>query len=306
MRGSVYFQSGELTKYVFVEGAKKEEKLNPRHENYQKISSYKTMEAYRNVWSNFLNYLLKHWKIKNFELISSEHIVDYVMYKIEYYPSIDYLKKIISALGKLEIALKNLTKEIYGEVRDFDFSIRLSLLKEIKNLNFVSDNYRNRAYVKPISLIQNLDEPIHMLAAMMQYEGGARIEGIALIKKEQLVGVVWDDITKSKKYALINKEKGGREGIIYISLNSGELLEQHFEINKTFKINRQKYYNDIKQACIKNGEVPEGSHGFRWCFAKRRMLECAKAGLTYQESLSFVSNEMKHNRKEITSHYLCM
>ena len=54
MRGSVYYQSSQLVKQIFQEGAKKEDKINPNHEYYQMVSSYKTMESYRRVWNNFL------------------------------------------------------------------------------------------------------------------------------------------------------------------------------------------------------------------------------------------------------------
>ena len=74
MRGSVYYQSSQLVKQIFVEGAKKEDKINLNHEHYQVVSSYKSMETYRNIWNNFFNYLLEHWKIKDFEKIESEHL----------------------------------------------------------------------------------------------------------------------------------------------------------------------------------------------------------------------------------------
>ena len=84
MRGSIYYQSSQLVKQIFESGAKKENRINPNHEHYQKVASYKTMESYRNIWNNFFNYLLEHWKIKDFEKIESEHIAAYMEYKIEY------------------------------------------------------------------------------------------------------------------------------------------------------------------------------------------------------------------------------
>jgi hypothetical protein len=97
MRGSVYYQSAQLAKLVFEAGAKKEDRINPKHPHYQKVASYQTMESYRNVWNNFFNYLKEHWCIKDYEKISSEHITAYLDYKIEYYPSKQYLQKIVSA-----------------------------------------------------------------------------------------------------------------------------------------------------------------------------------------------------------------
>ncbi|MCG3707332.1 hypothetical protein L5F43_12710 [Aliarcobacter butzleri] len=153
MRGSVYYQSSQLVKQIFKAGAKKEDKINPNHEHYQMVSSYKTMESYRRVWENFFNYLLEHWKIKDFEKIEAQHIEAYMDYKIEYYPSKQYLEKISAALGKLEIALKNFSKNIHKIEKDYDFSIRQAILDQARDLKFVANNYHNRAYNNPELLI---------------------------------------------------------------------------------------------------------------------------------------------------------
>ena len=137
MRGSVYYQSSQLVKQIFVEGAKKLDRVNPNHDHYQMVASYKTMESYRNIWDNFFNYLLEHWKIKDFEKIESEHIASYMDYKVEYYPSKQYLEKISAALGKLEIALKLFSKNISKLEKDYNFSIRQTILDEAKDLKLV-------------------------------------------------------------------------------------------------------------------------------------------------------------------------
>ena len=304
MRGSVYYQSSQLVKQIFQEGLKKEDKINPNHEHYQMVSSFKTMESYRRVWNNFFNYLKEHWKIKDFEKISSEHVHAYMDYKIEYYPSKQYLEKISAALGKLEIALKNFSKNIHNENREYDFSIRQTILNEARDLKLVASNYHNRAYNNPELLISNLKNPINQLAAKIQLEGGARIEGVALIKPEQLLGIKIDKVTKIEKGSIYTKEKGGKQGEVLVLLETYKELENYISINSKFKINRQDYYNDIKQAALISREIAEGSHGLRWNFAKRRMFEYGKAGYSYSDSLQQVSYEMKHNRASITEHYL--
>lgn len=262
------------------------------------------MESYRNIWNNFFNYLQEHWGLKDFEKISSEHVVAYMDYKIEYYPSKQYLEKISAALGKLEIALKLFAKNIHVAERDYDFSIRQTILDEARDLKLVAKNYYNRAYINPTLLISNLKNQLHILAAKIQYEGGARIEGVALIKKEQLLGMKIDSIASIKKGILFTKEKGGKEGEVLVSLQTYDELQNYLSKNPKFKINRQAYYEDIKQAATQASENPEGSHGLRWNFAKRRMFEYAQAGYNYAESLQQVSYEMKHNRASITEHYL--
>ena len=304
MRGSVYYQSAQLVKQVFEAGAKKEDKINPDHEHYQFVSSYKTMESYRAVWNNFFNYLLEHWKIKDCEKINSEHIAAYMDYKIEYYPSKQYLEKISAALGKLEIALKLFSKNVSKLEKDYDFSIRQKMLDNARDLKQVANNYHNRAYSNPNFLILNLKDSMHKVAATMQLEGGARLEGVALIKAEQLLGTKVDSITNKEVGIVLTKEKGGKEGEVLVSLDTYTDLESYIlEYNK-FKINRQKYYNDLKQAAIASNETPEASHGLRWNFAKRRMFEYGKAGYSYEDCLQQVSYEMKHNRASITQHYL--
>ena len=304
MRGSVYYQSFQLAKQIFEAGAKKEDRTNPNHEHYQKVASFKTMESYRNIWNNFFNYLKEHWNIKDFEKIESEHIQAYMEYKVEYYPSKQYLEKISASLGKLEIALKLFSKNISKHEKDYDFSIRQTILDNARDLKLVANNYHNRAYSNPELLISNLKNPLHKIAAKIQYESGARIEGVALIKSEQLIGVKIDFITKSKKKAIFTKEKGGKEGNVLVSCDTYEELEKVILRDGKFKIKRQDYYNDLKQAATASNETPEASHGLRWNFAKRRMFEYGKAGYSYEDCLQQVSYEMKHNRASITQHYL--
>ena len=304
MRGSVYHQSAQLAKQIFEVGVKKEDRINPNHPHFHKVASYKTMETYRSIWNNFFNYLIEHWGIKDFEKISAEHIAAYMDYKIEYYPSKQYLEKISAALGKLEIALKHFVKAIYNEDRNYDFSIRQTLLDEARDLKYVSNNYHNRAYINPTLLIQNLQNPLHQLAAKIQHEGGARIEGVALIKQEQLLGTKLDTITNVKKGIIFTKEKGGKEGEVLVELETYHELVAHLSQLNTFKVSRQAYYNDIKRSAFASGEIAEASHGLRWNFAKRRMFEYSLIGYSYEESLQEVSYEMKHNRAVITKHYL--
>lgn len=305
MRGSIYYQSAELTKAIFCAGATKLERIDPTHPNFQKVSSYKTMESYRNIWNNFFNYLKEHWHIKDMEEIGSEHIVAYMDYKLEYYPSKQYLEKISAALGKLEIALTYYTKAKYGEERNYNFSIRQSLLNSARNFDLVADNYHNRAYADPLALINALKEnPWHHIAARIEYEGGARVEGCALIKKEQLLGYKYDPITKEQKGVILTKEKGGKVGEILISETTYRRVESCIALYDVFKLKRSAYYQSIKKACQTLNIPSEGTHGLRWNFAKRRMFEYAQAGYSYEQSLQSVSWEMKHNRAYITEHYL--
>ena len=306
MRGSVYYQTAQLTKVIFKDKSKKENRVNSNHDEYGCVSSYKTMETYRNVWNNFFNYLKEHFKLKNCEYITAEHIEHYIEYKIEYYPSKQYLEKIVSALGKLELALNRYSQSKYDDPMHYDFKIRSKLLKQARDLKHVANNYTNRVYDNPYALISLLTTKEHQIAATIQFEGGARSEGVTLIKKEQLKGLTVDEITNAQKGVLETKEKGGKVGDVLISTQTYELLENYFEEHQTnrFKIKYQEYVNDIRTACLLMNIKPKGSHGFRWTFAQNRVREYQQHGYTYEQALQGVSWEMKHYRASITEHYL--
>ena len=304
MRGSVKFQTAELTKIIFQEGAKKEDKIDPNSIHFSKVSSYQTMSSYRQIWNNFFHYLKEHWRINNCENIEGQHVAAYMDYKIEYYPSKQYLEKISAAIGKLQIALTYYTEAKYGEPKDYDFSVRQKILNGARNLRLVADNHHNRAYANPVAIIKLFTNPLHQLAGFIQLEGGARLEGVGLIKKEQLKGYTIDVITNKQVGVIKTKEKGGKEGDVFISADTFGLLSDYIKEYGTFKISRQKYMGEIREICRSLGINEDGSHGFRWNFAQNRLYEYAQAGYTYEQSLQLVSNEMKHNRAGITEHYM--
>lgn len=304
MRGSVYYQTAQLTKAIFVEGAKKEDRIDPSNPHYQCIASYKTMETYRNVWNNLGNYLKEHWKLKDFERITPEHIEAYFEYKVEYYPTKQYIEKISSALGKLEQALNRFSSNKYTKPYIYDFQIRQQLLHSAKKLKNLADGYHNRVYADPYLIINSLEDEKHKIAALIQLEGGARSEAVTLINEEQLKGIKKDKITDILKCIITTKEKGGKVGDIWISLSTYSLINQHFKDSNQFRINYQKYADDIRNTCIRLNIKPEGSHGFRWTFAQNRIREYQDNDYTYEQALQGVSWEMKHHRASISEHYL--
>jgi len=306
MRGSVYYQTSQLAKQIFVEGAKKYEKTDPNHEYYQCVSSYKTMESYRNVWNNLGNYLKEHWKLKDFEQITTEHVDAYISYKIEYYPSTQYLEKIVSALGKLEIALEKFSLNIKGKYKEYNFEIRKNKLHYAKVQNLVADGYHNRVYANPEKIINSLSQFKHRIAGAIQYLGGARSEGVTLIKPDQVHRAdTPDEMENFLTHIIITKEKGGKEGAVWINVNVYNALMNHFEENNgIFRVSYPEYAKDIRQTCLRLGISPHGSHGFRWNFAQRRVRAYQNHGYSYEQALQGVSWEMKHFRASITEHYL--
>lgn len=304
MRGSISWQTGELVKVIFKEGVKKENRVNPEHSSFQCITSYSSMKTYRAVWDNFGHYIKQYWYIKDFEEITGEHIEAYMLYKIEDYPSASYLSKISSALGKLEIALKRYTQIKYGEPQHYDFQMRQLHLTMAKSLNWVYDGYHSRVYDDPYKLIVNLPNYKSRAAAMMQLSGGARAEGISLIRAEQLHGYKFDSITKKEVGIIETREKGGKVGDILVWVDTYRQIEEIIAKEGRFKINYKSYADEIRKTCLLLNIPCHSTHGFRWTFAQRRIREYQRAGYSYEEALQAVSYEMKHYRLSISEHYL--
>ena len=303
MRGSIYYQTGQLTKVIFEEGAKKHDKNCDLSESYQKVSSFTTMETYRRTWNNFGIFLRDEYDIKNFEKVTSEHIEGYMLSKVDALKSKQYLEKISSALGKLGIALELFNQKVKGKYVSFDFSIRQEVLNHIRSEELVYDGYHNRAYQEPTVIIENLTSKKHQLAAQIQLCSGCRFEGIGFMRKSQLKGLSFDTVTKSDVWIVETKEKGGKVGEIYLTHELYLELQEYILVDGFFKIDYQEYAKDIRSTCKFLDIKPEGTHAFRWCFAQNRIKEYQVNSYTYDQALLGVSQEMKHNRISISEHY---
>src|SRR5271157_1366048 len=169
MRGSVKWQTGQLARALFEEGVSKAQRMDPG-EKQGKISSYRTMETYRDVWNDFGTFAKEAMGVRDFEKVDGDHVEFFMRAKMDEGVSKQYLEKITSALGALERALERFTAEKYGAAKDYDFSQRLEVLHEAK-ADGLKDGYHDRAYLNPERVIEYLKEAEHRLAAQLQREG---------------------------------------------------------------------------------------------------------------------------------------
>ena len=225
MRGSVYYQTSQLVKVIFNEGSSKVNRTDKDHMEFKTVSIFKTMETYRTVWNNLFNYLKEHWKIKNCELITEDHIYSYFSYKIEYYPFYQYAKKIVSALMKLEFALNKYSRQKYISPIKYNFKELAFYLSNSKKTNLVVVNNKSRSYTNALLVIENIQSRNHKLAARIQLESGARSEAVTLINLTQLKGLKIDEFTKEEKGIITTKEKGGKVGDVFVKKNTYIELE---------------------------------------------------------------------------------
>jgi hypothetical protein len=262
------------------------------------------MEAYRQIWNNFGHYLRDVWGIKNFENVESQHVEDYIESKIIDGASKQYIEKISSAFSKLEVALTQFSAQYSRASEVYDFKNKIKVIARHKKSGKIEKNYHNRAYIHPQKIIDNLSNPLFKLAAIIQCDGGTRFKGVRKIKMSQMKGTKIDEITGRFVGIIETKEKGGRVGDVLVEIDTYASLEKVLLRENEFRIDYGKYAKSIRDTCELLDVECHGSHGFRWNFAKRRFVEYQHVGYGYDESLSKVSTEMKHNRTYITEHYL--
>lgn len=266
------------------------------------VYSYNTADAYRDVWRALLGHAKAEYGVKDIEKLSGEQVGTYFESKIDQGVAHATFMQYASAIEKLETAL-NRYAENHNTNREYSFTLELEEARHEAHLEL--DRFEgSRAYANPEKLINAIRDSRHNLAACIQCEVGARVHETSLIKSDQLRGFREDKITgRVKGYAAI-KGKGGKPNEIGLSQETFQRLESHIGNNGEFRVDKDKYRSDLRAASAETEQKYTGSHGLRWSYAQKRFMEMQRHGLTYEQALSLVSDEMGHERSDITEHYL--
>jgi len=337
MRGSVKWQVTQLVKLIFEKELSKIKRRDEEDDRYNFVTQNTTMQTYKLVWIEFAAYAKKYFDVKDVENLSNTHVEAFMNHKLSSQISKQTIEKISSALGKLEFALTYFSK-LNRSSKIYDFSHRVKVLSFAKEFSLVYDGYHGRAYVNPQKIINELSSPMFKLAAKLQLEGGARVGGIEYIPREikisheklivnkledvriiyienkkaivySLQGIAFDKHlfakgVKKKVGQILTVEKGGKPGLISVSIATYKSLERIMDDLGAFSINKFAYMHAINKTCHKLGVDGEGSHGFRWTHVQNRQQELIDVGYLIDEAMLINSHEHKHWRKEITGHYL--
>ena len=157
MRGSIKWQVKTVFSTVNNIGESKHEAKELARENGATtwhsigknlgVHSYKTLDDYRAIARQCLEYAKENFNIKDIEKLSSEHISSFLQEKIDAGLSKTSLQKYCAALEKLEVAL-NKYAETKQTGRQYNFSDSLrEVRQEIKNINSNNNSrYRERIY----------------------------------------------------------------------------------------------------------------------------------------------------------------
>jgi len=256
------------------------------------INSYKTADSYRDVWRHALDFAKENYGEKNIERISGEHIQAYLAYKINSEIKYATFQQYAAALGKLETAL-NQYAENKGTGQVYDFRGSIDSTRELAR-DHLGRFDGSRAYNNPEKLVSSIANQDHQLVASIQLEGGARVYEASQIRPDQLQGDGRISI----------QGKGGKVRSIQVSNEIYGKLENQVQENGQLKVDYGAYLRSIDRAATQTGEENNGTHGLRWNFAQDRMATLQENGQSYEQSLTIVSQEMGHERANITEHYL--
>ncbi len=310
MRGSIVYQVHRLWQNVNEIGTSKHEAKAVARANGARtwhdigksmgVKSHGTADAYRSVWREILRHAKAERGLKDSELLSGEDVRKYLVEKIEDGVAHATISKYFAASEKLELAL-NREAQKKGAERKYDFSADLKMVRqEAKDLARFEGS---RAYVAPELLVSAVHGEQYNLAASMQREGGARVSEVNHLTKDHLRGLQPDSQTGAAKGWAYIKGKGGKKRDIGFSGETYARLEKAVEIGR-FEFDKNAYRQELKAAAERTGQKYEGSHGLRWSWAQERHQELQQHGLSYEQALSQISQEMGHERSDITEHYL--
>jgi hypothetical protein len=263
------------------------------------LYGYKSAETYKGVWHEFAQYARREMGLKDLEKVKGEHVGRYLEWKAETVAKSTF-DKICSAMAKFENVLNGYS-EVQG--KDTRYELRSTIFETKDQLrDSIKEGDGRDAYRDPLIVGMFIEEPKHQIAAAIQLEGGARIGGVDKIEARQLLGI--NDEGRGVIFQEKFNAKGGRGGVLHVSSETYRALESVVAREGSFKVDRDRYRADIRQACTMVGEKYQGSHGFRHNFARASMERLMREGNTYEKALCMTSNLMFHSRPDIVEHYL--
>ncbi len=266
------------------------------------IFSYGTAETYLDKWIEAGKFAREEFGVRNMEELTGEHIRAYLESKIEADVAYSTFQGNAAALDKLETAL-NMYSDKYDRGNEYDFKSAVSDTRATASAELARFE-GNRAYEDPRELISALSDSNHQLAASIQLEAGVRVNEASKITENQLLGIAKDVHTGKDVGKFDFEGKGGKANVGNMSPETYEKLVNHIAEHGSFQISADQYREDLKIAAERTDQTYNATHGLRWNFAQERVNELQQHGCGLLEAKGIVSQEMGHNRIEITDHYL--
>lgn len=244
------------------------------------------------------NFAREEFGIKNMEKIDGEVVQRFIDQKIEAGVSAGTLNNQISHLAKIETALERIAENAGREYEGFSRA-DLREARETIAERAESTMHVNRAYEAPGAIISNLERAEYVVGRL-QLEHGLRVSEATQISEKQLNG---NTLTYQGKGGMIQSKE--------LSPALADKIREHME-NGRFSVDQNHYRESLRESARVEGQKYTGSHGLRYNYAQTTYVERyeqnREAGMdtkeAHSDAMRYTSQEMGHQREEITGHYL--
>jgi len=266
-------------KYFFIETARQlfdagrgKSKHQAMQESFEKnrnrrveaIYSYSTYNTYKEVVAKFADFLESEYNIrfeKDFRKLSTDELYACIDHYFEVQKNEEHLAK--KTLEKHISGLYKVIGAIEPKVREFftaDNRMRWRDGMEKQDC----DRYDN-----PYRIVENLKQINETAYVICQLQ---RLTGCRIGDIKKIV------IDEENMKVYIPRSKGGRDRSVYFDYFKDDfekvkeykqLLDRALEEKRFSDIRKNEYYNDLRKACRKSGELYHGSHAFRYEWAQR-------------------------------------
>lgn len=265
------------------------------HSHWQK--SFKT-------WSEIAKYAKENFGVKNIRELTGAHIREWGERKIDQGVKLETLRVYMSYAERLGNML-NQWSEKYAPTNSFYFSHDIQAVREKGIAEGLRFGTEARAYAAPAQLTAAVQNGRLREIAEFQRSVGARISEIN-VREKDLRGVV-DHPTRGRVGCLELHGKGGKDRLVHMPAAMYQRIEAVVKKEGRWGLDRKEHSNyreALKDAAVRTAQSYNGSHGLRHNYAQSRMNEIIERGEVREVALKLVSQEMGHERPDITEHYM--
>ena len=230
--------------------------------------------------------------IRDLYQLTPQVVGDYLKMCVDFEIKFSTYDKNCSSIEKLCECINDYNVKNGGEKLDFHGVI--SEIRDFARAELPPSDFSTRAYDDPRAIIDHLPEGNMQIAAGLQLYCGLRISDACVVKLEN-----WDG-----KHLTVINSKNGQTITVTPPPEQAAKITAALDKGGLISVNRNQYDYHLEKACTATGQEWHGSHGLRHNFAQERMAEYIGQGMTFNEALQAVSEDMGHHRLDITKHYL--
>ena len=261
------------------------------HEVHQNTPmSWSTYHSYKSACIP-LAVFAKTEGVHNIYEITPKMVSDFLIKTVDCGVKLVTFEKNCGAIEKFCACINEHNANNGGEVQDFHRVI--DDYKDSAREALPASDFTSRAYDSPAEIVSGLADEKMQIVAELQYTCGLRVSDACHITPDMLKGA-----------ELTVNSKNGQLHTVTLSTELTGRVQAVMGSEGQFSVNVDKYTYQLKQACNAAGKEWHGTHGFRHTFAQMEMARLTAQGMTYNQALRVVSEEMGHHRPEITEWYL--